>query len=626
MKVDNLSDFKDIIKYYNHMIEFAKRLNPKAPPFVAIDYIKNFSSNDLSPKNYYRAFANNLSLYISQLHERSLSISEEELLEATFDDFEGIETFEGKKEELSILDKKRHIRNALAHADYTIEFDRVYEVSKPVQEAKIYLATEPMIKIDNDYISGRIKFDELLNIAEKYRLAFAKITTRGLFTGVFDPNINKAKTTDDFINGLRKYRVVQKEKGKGLSYDKFKYNFFKKFKIPKESQMSFIKAFDAAREKDYSKDLDFEEESVTEETKSFIKQYIDYVGFSRFKRDYDVQLALNDILSPYLTNTVAINNITALPNLFFEMNDINTRAYFMNKSGASNSQMVNAFSLETGNLADSIIKLSYEAPFLYANNLLGYAYYCFGFVRETNENFDRSIFDFYDIKNLEGVKAKLTDRKGIVTEVDIYEEVNPREKAERRLTGVKAQMDNLRKEKANKTKIETDLQNPKNKNPRKKEILESLKEWFNKFTHKEQELALQESLLESERDLADDVDYKDTITFFRHLRNSMAHGNYDVNYGDFSDSENVEFTFRDHDEDTDSLYEVTVSAKKLEEIIHGFEEKVLSGRFNLMKAEISMMEFLNPALRNRNINLTDISEQFNAERRKMKEEKDDKKK
>ena len=625
MKVDNLSDFEDVSKYYKHMIEFAKKLKPNSVPVAALEYIRCLSVNDLSTKNYYRAFANNLSLYISQLHERSLGISEEELLETAFDDFKGIETFKGKKEELSILDKKRHIRNALAHADYTIEFSDAYEMSKPGKEVKIIAANNPMIRIDNDYISGKIPYEELFNIAEKYKLAFEKVKMQGISMILYPP-LKKVKSTDDLVGGTKFVRVFQREKGKGLSYNKFKYNFFKTFKVPKEEQAYLSEILDEERTKNLDKDFDFEEESLSEESKEFMKTYVNYIGLLAFKKDEKAEDALNNVLIPYLTKTLSILNITTLPNLFFYINDINARAYLMHEEGASNAQIAQKFVSETNQMLYAISRLSYEAPFVYSNNLLGYAYYCFGFVRETNENFDRNIFDFYDIKNLEGVKAKLTDRNGNVTEVDIYEEVNPREKAERRLTGVKAQMDNIRKERENKNKIKNDLNNPKNKNPKKKEILESLKEWFDKIAHKEYSLAVDEANIEIERDSADDVDYKDTVTFFRHLRNSMAHGNYDVRYGNFSSLENIEFTFRDHDEDTDSLYEVTVTAKKLEEIIHGFEEKVLNGRFNMMNAEIAMTELLNPALRKRKINLSDISNYFNEERRKMVKSDKDKKK
>ena len=128
-------------------------------------------------------------------------------------------------------------------------------------------------------------------------------------------------------------------------------------------------------------------------------------------------------------------------------------------------------------------------------------------------------------------------------------------------------------------KLEADLEDLKrritDRNP-KKHIFEEKRE------EKKEKLRIAKhiiSILESRKSTYGE-NYDDYTEFFRHIRNSIAHGRYTV---DFSkafktrDLSKINFTFRDYNENDNSNtpnFEVTLSANQIMTIIQGVIDKV----------------------------------------------------
>ena len=67
----------------------------------------------------------------------------------SFDDIESIKDVEGKNKELSLLEKKRQLRNCLAHANYKLIIERDYSVTEACKLNNISRSTYYKYK---DYI------------------------------------------------------------------------------------------------------------------------------------------------------------------------------------------------------------------------------------------------------------------------------------------------------------------------------------------------------------------------------------------------------------------------------------------------------------------------------------------
>ena len=63
MKVDQLSDFNEVIKYYKEILNLSKKLNPRTSHQDIPSIISHLTFNNYSELSYYRVMCNNISLF-----------------------------------------------------------------------------------------------------------------------------------------------------------------------------------------------------------------------------------------------------------------------------------------------------------------------------------------------------------------------------------------------------------------------------------------------------------------------------------------------------------------------------------------------------------------------------------
>ena len=149
-------------------------------------------------------------------------------------------------------------------------------------------------------------------------------------------------------------------------------------------------------------------------------------------------------------------------------------------------------------------------------------------------------------------------------------------------------------------------------------------------TYPEQEKAcIEEQEIATKRvENSDDVVYEDSTNFFRHLRNSMAHGNYIINYHNFNDKNTITYLFKDYDEKANATYCVEITANQLEKIIDGFQQKINECSKEHIEGERLEKKLLEEALRGQCVSQSDIDvqskieENINEENKEHKEEAD----
>ena len=632
MKIEKLNDFNQVIKYYKEILKFAKDLRPNISKSELKKFMTEFDVNNVGEFSYYRVLCNNISLFISQVHEKTLEMDDEQLLGSSFDKIKSINDIHGKNGEISLLEKKKQLRNCLAHAEYNLTFEGLEAVENEDAKLKGVAVKSIYIELENEYIKGKIPFDDILEFAEKYRDAYSYFQNNYEISFLIDSDALKMRTLDEYIEKARKVRIIPRKDEEGLPFEKFVYRFNKEYKIPKEERINSYNMLvewkkmlaERGGEKTF-KTFELKEEKVLEDRKDFMKKYISYIGFKNFMNNRVALQAFNELLAPNLKGIVPLDNLIGITKTCHDIMEIKkVLGFALQGIYMKEEDIINPIE----KTVDEVVKYRYQGPMIYANNLLGLAYYCFDYSREVNENHEKELFDFYDIKNLDGITAKLVYEDGRETEETIVQKVNPREKAENNLNDVNTRLRKLKEEKTKKENTRNSLENPKNRNPNKERILKSIAEWMSTYPEQEKACIEEQEIATKRVENSDDVVYEDSTNFFRHLRNSMAHGNYIINYHNFNDKNTITYLFKDYDEKANATYCVEITANQLEKIIDGFQQKINECSKEHIEGERLEKKLLEEALRGQCVSQSDIDvqskieENINEENKEHKEEAD----
>ena len=159
MKIDQLKDFNEVVKYYDEILEFVRKIKQKPNNIMAVtaDFLNAERIHNLGTMAPYRILLSNISLYISQVHEKTKEINDDELLNIAFSEIESLNNIVSKNSNISLSEKKRQIRNCLAHADYHIVLENMesYDLSNELIGKATAVTTNIYIEIENDFIKGK---------------------------------------------------------------------------------------------------------------------------------------------------------------------------------------------------------------------------------------------------------------------------------------------------------------------------------------------------------------------------------------------------------------------------------------------------------------------------------------
>ena len=239
MKVEKLSDFNQVIKYYKEILKFAKDLRPNISASEMNGFITGFDTGSVSEISYYRVLCNNISLFISQVHEKTREMDDEQLLDASFDKIESIKNIQGKNGEISLFGKKKQLRNCLAHAEYKLVFEGFEKVKDEESRIRGVAVKSLYIELENDHIKGKIPFADILEFAQKYKDAYSYLQNNDEISFLINSDMFKIKTLDEYIEKTRKVRFIPKKDESGLPFEKFVYRLSKECKISKEGSIFF---------------------------------------------------------------------------------------------------------------------------------------------------------------------------------------------------------------------------------------------------------------------------------------------------------------------------------------------------------------------------------------------------
>ena len=294
------------------------------------------------------------------------------------------------------------------------------------------------------------------------------------------------------------------------------------------------------------------------EEQDIIRDYILYIGLQNF-----VELSLNDRYKIFVERLAPI---------------LNKRASYI--SSADRIGSIFNYIIEHGNgtvSADDFYKITFEAPFIYTDLLINLGFICLNYIKEAQAKQELPSFNYHNI-NLNGINYSPSSTVKIVP---VAEQQTKLQNQINDLTPAMA------KAKAAVKKAEEDIeklnQNTKIPLQIKQQQYQSRKDSILKNTQKYNELKAKINILQTEYDNAED--YIETNDFFKHLRNSISHGFYRIDYSrglKDKDLGKIIFHFEDYEIDKDNrskrkkVFEADITAKRLTAIFESIEKRLIN--------------------------------------------------
>ena len=228
----------------------------------------------------------------------------------------------------------------------------------------------------------------------------------------------------------------------------------------------------------------------------------------------------------------------------------NVLGYIFSEIDSDKTSSFSLYDIQKKMLSDKLLNASLDdliavSPGLYLMTIISSTHYFLNYLYETNQKMDREIFKYSEVDlNEIVIENKTTDK--------LVKTTDPLFKEKEELASTRKQLKELfDKLKWSKNQILI-LNNPKNNDPNKYAKLESIKEFINNYDARKKELEDKEQMLSDFIDSnTHKLPYMDSYHLFRHLRNSIAHGRFIVNFdngyiaGDIGKSEIVFYDIDD---------------------------------------------------------------------------------
>lgn len=547
--IDPLKSFNNVIEYYHEVLNLTGKLFIGLSPQT---FTKD--TNLLNQYNYYlasiQAIIFNKSLKIQMLEElitnNEIYDTEIDKIFSTIDSFESIKTLQP----MSQKEKCKQIRNCLAHSMFEIRINNEKDISdiENVDNISLY--------INNGKVSGIIPYKDFYILDHSYQELYGNIS----------PNTK-------------------------INIPDFRY---------KTSEFKKNNSSDDKEIKKYINSLRVKGEPITPEKKLFLAKYIKHIGLSNFQQlsPLHKHVLLTDCLM-YPSNKDEILagelGIRIDPGTNF-IDTIRHWNFLGDDSIAPNTFFTKNFILQ-----NNLKLFCHEKPLIYASCTLGLANYCMSYIREINQNSTKPIFEYKNI-DLSNIKHSINSNNSISI-------VDPRKEILQEINLIECQKERISKDILRIKDTIKNLSNPLNRNPRKDEFLKNNNKDLQEKSEELKQLEQKLIKLNEEYENCTEEPYENSYHFFRHLRNSIAHGHYVIDFKKFFNTrklEDISFTFYDNIHSKDDSFSVHMKVSELFEIVNNLQEKInLSIEENDIGSEIQK-RYLEEALVKQNIGLSDI--------------------
>lgn len=576
---EKLKDFNEVLKYYKKQLDILIRLKPMIKFEISEDFKDpgSFISD--------RVAINNLGISISQNFEYIKNNSPSNINELILNqlDFKNDESIDEESKKLiesfkvafykimndnkiTPMETIRQIRNSFLHGSYYVMFendsDRHKVISKLYSEDNAYFIIEGNKKIclQSDKMEGFLPYSETIALLELLLYNIKAECTKGNREfSTCDKRYTSCKNEyflRKYIDSFQSYYVIPKGKRDNGNIDEV----ISKVPTLKES----LKALEQVDGTNFVEIQEFPNEEMQKRRNS-IESFIRYIGKNNWK---------------YLHNLGGIND-------FFEKifkstgDDMFAATASLSNSFSSATRMLYT-SKEEGtelekSLGEYMVKATFESPLIYVNMLLGEMNYACGYLKE-NSSEDNAIFEYHNLKGI----GKVTPNIDLNEEKAVQSGVSGEEKQKKidlAIENYKAQLNNVEKDIQ---KLNLLISKLNEKNPKREELNAKYQKSIEEDLEKKKKIMGQIFKLSIRREEYSD-DYIDYSELFRHLRNSIAHGRYRIDYKkalERKDFNKIKVTFYDFDDkDTNKGkenpdFELELTADKIIKIISSVQNRV----------------------------------------------------
>ena len=639
--VEKLESFNSQIKYYKNILKYIE--NNKNPTIMQKSLEYDTKTSLRNTINFLINNINLLSLYIARFEEKSGNTEQINEFLAKLSSVENIELIDKS------LDKKKQIRNCFAHADFKICMDESkYTKAKSIDGIYFpYFEEDPFyLEIDNGKIRGKFSYTDFVEIAMKYyEIASAENKLYNLILIPKDLRVKNNANIDKVLTNFEKVKI-EMFNNQNLS-ESDTLELFYSFESYLQANLG-ISRVEAKKMTEYmlnryrllgDNDYHTIEVQFSNENKELLKKYIRFIGIGVWDNKLDNQSRsrlISDIISLEGGNYCNIMNSIAYSNLLGGLYD----------------------NYDDNTFDQYLMDLMFETPFLYHDMLLSYTNYCLGYSREVNQNSkNNTFFEFKNI-NLDGINPVFSnskEKKERIVEIFDKNLLDKKQCEEEnlynnlKLIATKMKLLNENDRNPNKSKIIDNINQKienidvdyvlsviskkivrentslnlsedevqltlhqlleKYQNPTKEQnyIYNKFSEILSKYCKKSNQSYpvsdLSLKLQNINRELIEKkIVYKNSSNFFRHMRNSLQHGNYSADYSkalDSKDFSKIVFTFEDIDKQNAETinFKVSITAQRLYKLLEDFAKSVNvqmkdSGKEDELIAK-SYMNFLN---------------------------------
>ena len=586
-----LGDFNDVLEYYQEILHWAS--NMYKGEFRAKTPRMNSACMRFLINNAGVSVAKNFE-YIKKHRTATINDDILKILDSLGEDNGLKDNFLKIMEEndLTPMETLQSIRNSILHGDYHIDFnidsikDFTWVKIKDKSQALCILENSGNTikiydeKLDGRKVKGEIDVD-LFNtgmIELLYREIRQEACAKDYISiWSIDKKLNYLPFKNralfkKYLDSLMFYKIVPKANkifsNKQEIIDKLKSNFLSSGNdmIFAENILKNIKEDMERIEKFTGQNSFIIEEFSKEEIEKRKKQLIEYVEFMGYNKMQDLFKTYPDLIAMIYDECIGTVNGE-------EVGDCTANLFFMNLLGYANSkdpltkEKDNCMYLDDRYDRKLLIAHLYEAPSVFTNILLGMINFSCVYLKENNSNNGMNLFDYYDLSGFDGINF-IHDSDGCI------------KKGENSESKIRLIDNQIMIRKRQIEKLEEDISDLNTriteKNP-KRQIFEEKREKKRKMLESVQGIV---DVLEK-RKMTFGTNYDDYSTFFRHLRNSIAHGRYSIDFSkalkkkDFS---YIKFTFMDYNENSSNSsipeFEVELTAGKILKIIHGIKKRV----------------------------------------------------
>lgn len=567
--MDNVSDIRRTFLFLNEI--FKRPYNEKT-----IRYRDSYLYN---ARCFLTTISTMMSYIIGYTYERCKDYSDD-LIDNVLSTFSFWNTIKCNKE-LSSIEKFKQFRNCFEHANFLTGYndsvkclDGIYYVSS-LEDIKFHFK--------NSLIEGEIDFIEFVNLYEKCVDLFTKYNADNkIAMYILDADtirnpykIRSRKELERVLNGIAVRDIQASYNANNTStvvtIDDRRINDFRNqltsvrnyswhakdsYTDPSSSMLRTIGVANFINNKESLglNQIDIVTRRISEDEKEKIRRHFIYLT-NNFKR-------------PYSFSDDFIHQVFTDDNVCYKAKDIIISMFSELLTGSYNKYSLYGFQkrlLEKYSMPVSEEDIVSMAPGLYFTSIICEANFFLNYAHEVNKKVGNELFKYFDI-SLDGIDILNNSDSKIVRNVD------PLEDKKRELERLQKEKDGLPKKLDWAQKQLVILNNPKNKDPNKHQKLEDVSNFIENYDELKRELEEKISIIMETIRKGNLETYTDSYHLFRHLRNSIAHGRFNVSFDQGYERNDLgESIIKFYDVSSDDLdnpdITITMSLNRFEELI-----------------------------------------------------------